>query len=193
VKALLVKKYQFINGYLGIIPNYKMISHANFSVNQYSKFVDLICSVARSYGVEVFLLNHEGEKDYELCLSINNQLQKKVPVLTNLNSREIKGIIKISKLIISSRYHGVASSLNQGIPCLATSWSHKYELLFKDYDLEDMLLSLDDDFEKIEATIANIFSNYSEIKSKIERNMLVLSSRNEDMWSYIWSFINEKK
>ena len=57
---------------------------------------------------------------------------------------KLKALISTAYLCVTSRFHGVASALNSCVPCLATSWSHKYEELFRDYGMTDCVLDLND-------------------------------------------------
>ena len=134
------------------------------------------------------MLNHEGKGDLEICKKINQHFNQSLPIVTGLNAKEIKGLIGESYCVFSSRYHGVASSLNQGVPCLATSWSHKYKLLFKDFELEEQIINVSDTKDIINKKIHNIID--LDINKKLREHLITIKEKiyikTNEMWLYIW-------
>ncbi|MDR1582593.1 MAG: polysaccharide pyruvyl transferase family protein [Prevotellaceae bacterium] len=137
-----------------------------------------------------FLLNHEGEKDAYLCKLVNEHLNNFLTIVDHLMALEVKGIISQSYLLISSRFHGVASALNSGVPCLATSWSHKYEELFKDYEQFDCVL----DIKNIKKSLKQIEEYLSEqihekISCDLKNNIKsFIKDKNKEMWNIVWNY-----
>src|SRR5690606_1405722 len=136
-KGKVLPKFEMYKNAICIIPNRKMITNTVLGENTYINFVTFVIQYLQSKGERLFLLNHEGIGDLNICHTINDHLKTQLDIVTGLNALEVKGLIGESKLVISSRFHGVASALSQGIPCLATSWNHKYEMLFKEYGLSN--------------------------------------------------------
>ena len=141
------RQSELAKGKVCIIPNSKMISQG---VNTEDDFVNgIVCIIdhIQKMGKRVVLLNHEGPGDYRLCKIINEKLNNEVDILQSNNALVTKGIIAASYLTISSRFHGVANALSSGVPCLATSWSHKYKMLMKDYGIADGLIEYSSEYD----------------------------------------------
>jgi len=191
VEGIVPKQYESLQGSVCIIPNMRMIDKGTVSLEQYLSVLCQLIQTIREKGKDVFLLNHEGKNDGLLCKFINNSIQKPLVIANNLTALEVKGIISQSYLLISSRFHGVASALNSGIPCLATSWSHKYEELFKDYGQYDCLL----DFNYIEKTLEKVKSYLSkqrrnEISVQLKLMKISVIEKNKEMWNIIDKIIH---
>src|SRR5690606_9348109 len=131
--------------YVCIIPNKKMITHTNAGTS-YLDLMNKIIDSVEEVGKRAFLLNHEGHEDEKLCHEINLLRKDKLPILTGLSAKEVKGVIGSSYLVVSSRFHGVASALSQAVPCLATSWNHKYEMLFSDFGQTNTIIRVEDNW-----------------------------------------------
>jgi polysaccharide pyruvyl transferase WcaK-like protein len=191
-KGTLPSNYDFIKGKVCIIPNKKMLTHSAITEDAYLKFMVKCIDSIKSAGFSAFLLNHEGKGDLALCNKINNVLGQNLPVITGLNAKEIKGVIGQSYLVISSRFHGVASALNQGIPCLATSWSHKYALLFKDFEQNDCILDVSDLNNDCKDKIASLLEprRHKEVRSILDTKSKEIKQIVNDMWNDIWKFIS---
>ncbi|WMI66632.1 polysaccharide pyruvyl transferase family protein [Aestuariibaculum sp. YM273] len=190
VKGKLSEEYNFVKGKVCIIPNQKMITHTKTGSLEYVDFMEQTIREIQRKGKDVFLLNHEGEGDFDICNQINAKFENKLRVVSGLNSKEVKGVIGASFMVISSRFHGVASALNQGVPCLATSWNHKYEMLFEDFKQNNRILDvknsiIGDEMLKID----ELLKDYDNIKSILQEAKINLNKANTEMWTKVWSLI----
>jgi polysaccharide pyruvyl transferase WcaK-like protein len=161
-----------------IIPNSRMITNTSSEVsNSYIQFMVYISKTLIREGYEIFLLNHEGPDDELLMKKIVvNGLD--VRCLTGLDADNVKYLIGKSKIVITSRYHGLVSALSQGVPGYCTSWSHKYEQLLKDYNFTEGLL----DIFNHEICINQIFSQLEDSRS-FEKSRIKLNEKaNEEKY-----------
>lgn len=189
VKGTLPEKYIHLVGKVCIIPNKKMVTHTKTRSNEYLNFLKKIIYEFKDLGKDVFLLNHEGLGDFEICKEINGMLSNPLEIVTDLNAKEVKGVIGASFITVSSRFHGVASALSQEVPCLATSWNHKYKMLFEDYDQHERIINVDEDWERTKDKIHEVFYKHNEIKSVLGLKKIFLSSEIEHMWNKIWATV----
>lgn len=127
---------------VAIIPNQKMLETSSEADNlAYPGFLREVIKLLQAQGRAPFFLIHEAN-DKTLADLILAQLEQKIPVVAESNPLIVKGIIGKCHAVITSRFHGLVSALSQGIPCLATGWSHKYEMLLEDYKYQAGLCSL---------------------------------------------------
>lgn len=188
VKGIFPKQYTHLKNGVCIIPNMRMIDKGVISFENYLNLLNEIIKRVTEKGHVAYLLNHEGIQDEQLAFQCKEKLNGKIEVVSGLNALEVKGLIASSYLCISSRFHGVASALNSAVPCLATSWSHKYEELFKDYDMNDCVL----DLSNVENSLTKIEEYLSEginkqIKEKIKHQIPSINNETQKMWENIWS------
>lgn len=180
--------YEHLRGRVCIIPNIQMINKGVVSKTDYFNVLSDIIDTCKSCGYDVYMLNHEGVKDENLANEFIDLRGDDIELVTGLNALEVKGLISTAYLVVSSRYHGVASSLNTYVPCLSTSWHHKYAELFEDFGLTNCVLSLEDIEQR-----QNKIKEYLEIDKNSEiRKLLVtrkkaIVEQNKEMWRLIWS------
>ncbi|MGB7395763.1 MAG: polysaccharide pyruvyl transferase family protein [Pricia sp.] len=189
VKGTFPEKFSSVKDKFCIIPNKKMVTHTEADSGKYWAFLENLIVEIEKAGRDIFLLNHEGPGDLEMCQAINKRFENRFEVVSGLNAKDTKGIIGASYAAISSRFHGVASALNQGIPCLATSWNHKYEMLFKDFHLEDKILYLDAEKGVNEQKVANLLEQRQELHRQISERKTVLVKEVENMWNKVWDLV----
>jgi hypothetical protein len=137
-----------------IIPNYRMIDRTLSETGEkYELFLINCLEVLIEAGLNPFILIHE-KNDLQFALKIKDKISKPIEIIQESDPILVKGILGTCGFVISSRYHGLVSALSQGVPCLATGWSHKYLTLLEDYNCPEFLV--DTSIQK------------NEIKEKIE-------------------------
>lgn len=188
VKGHFPQRYRYLKNGICIIPNARMLDKGGVNLEQYSNIIKSIVERGKESNHEVYLLNHEGKADENLALCLRKKLQNDIEVVTGLNALEVKGLIASAYLVVSSRFHGVASSLNSSVPCLATSWSHKYQELFKDYGLDGCVLPTDD----MGAVLTKVEEFLDETTNMALRNKLEVAvakkvEETKMMWKLVWS------
>lgn len=137
--------------------------------------------------MNVYLLNHEGKNDEYFALQCKDALCEDIEVVTGLNALEVKGLIGSSYMCITSRFHGLASALNSCVPTLATSWSHKYGELYKDYGLEGMVLDPTNPRSYLDMvnSLLDLDTN-NKIRQHLMKVHPLLVSKTKEMWNWIW-------
>ncbi len=181
------QKYEHLKNGVCIIPNNRMIEKGVLSFNEYAQTIKDMDECVKQHKRKCFLLCHEEKRDTELINRLKIVLGDSVETIKGLNALEIKGIISQSYLCVSSRFHGVVSSLNSGVPCLSTSWSHKYSELYKDYGIESCVVNFanrQECMEKIEEFL-NPQKN-KEIRNQLSSSIPTIREKNMQMWYRIW-------
>ncbi len=132
VKGVRMAEHAPLAGKACLIPNAKMLERGGVKGDDYVRFFAGLCRSFESEG-GAFLLLHEGAPDRKICEAVREAAGGRVELVAPEDPLVIKGIIGTARLVVTSRFHGLASALSQGVPAVATSWSHKYRALAADY------------------------------------------------------------
>ena len=118
-----------------------------------------------------------------------------IPILKEDDPLELKGILGASRAVVASRFHALVSALSQGVPAVATGWSHKYTELFEDYGFPEGLLSIDDDAARVDAMLDRLVDADASrtISMRLLEHSERLKARSEDMWSGVQSVIDGRR
>jgi colanic acid/amylovoran biosynthesis protein len=160
----------------------------------YLPFMKMCARYLEAKGVKLMILIHEGEKDLHLGNEISKCTNEEIPIIQESNPIYIKGILGSCAATIGSRYHGLVSALSQGVPSLATGWSHKYEMLLKDYDFLEGLLDVHFDEKQLGAKLDMIIDEQRNklLSEKLLKKSEQLKQKVEQMWQEVFSIIDEK-
>ncbi len=174
------------HGKVIIIPNQRMLDKTDKTVaNNYFHYLLNVCKYLISSGEDVMILNHEGTLDHKICMRLSEACGN-IPVITHWNPVFIKTIIGCCKLLVSSRFHGCVSALSQGVPVIATSWSHKYEMLMKEYGVGDYLVDLSSqvvDTDLVESALQ------ASVHQRIVSTAHSMKLKSQDMWSEVFNLL----
>lgn len=193
LKGKLPKEFDKEANRFALVPNYRMIDKTHNN-HLYMPFMIECAKYLKSISAKPFVLIHEGENDAILAKKISDAVGG-MPIIRETDPLCIKGIIGACDGIISSRYHGLVSALSQGVPALATGWSHKYVELFYDYKFPEGVLSVDDDKSKIIKMIDYITQGDTVIslKEKLKRESERQKDLSKKMWEEVFSIMDTVK
>lgn len=177
----------YLEGNICIIPNSKMLGEdLKHKQNYYQFLIDIIKKINN----DVYFLIHEGKGDIQIAEEINNLLDVKIPIVIEKSPLIIKNRIKSSKLVVTSRFHGLVSALSQGIPCLTTSWSHKYLMVLEDYNLVDCLIDINNvNWEFINSHIEKYLHNSEEYYSSQIKYIEDEKQKTVQMWNMVRTYL----
>ena len=177
-----------------IIPNHNMLSTRNREGLWAKQYVILLISAINYYskcGLTPFFLNHEGSGDAALIDRINLQLPHPIEVISEQDPRAVKGIIGTSKAVLCSRYHGCISALSCGIPCVGTSWSHKYDVLYAEYGAEALLLSPRTTIAQLQDMIDISLDEKHFLRRRITEHSQRLLEHAQSMWNELFRVVDQ--
>ena len=188
VDGVFPSKYENLREGICIIPNSQMINKGAIPMESYLDLLKEIVSCAVKTDRKVYMLNHAGWQDKELCNTIKQLIPDNIEMVTDLNALEIKGLISSAYLVITSRFHGLASALNSCVPALSTSWSHKYEELYHDYALDSYVFPLDDSVKAIEEIKKLLDADENNrIREHLKNQVPFVKKQTREMWDIIWN------
>jgi polysaccharide pyruvyl transferase WcaK-like protein len=178
-----------------LVPNYRMIDKT--VKKQSDAYIPFMISCAKyllKKGKIPFILVHEGADDLMIAKNINDAIRGGVLIVKETNPLKIKGILGTCKGTVGSRFHGLVSALSQGVPSLATGWSHKYEMLFNDYGFPEGVIEVIDgqySLEKmldilIDESLNKKISKQLKIKSQLLKKKSIL------MWGEVFNVLNNQ-
>ena len=179
--------------FIAIVPNSKMFwRKSGEDKSRYLEFITQAVLGANILGFRAVLINHEGEKDRKMCKQLVADIELSgvdAPMfIDGLNALEVKKIIGMASLCVSSRFHGCVSSLSQAVPTLATSWGHKYEQLFALYGCEGQVLSVDDAYgisERMEPLLED-----KQLVARLKSAASAQKQQTISMWQEVFALVD---
>ncbi|MDO3720306.1 polysaccharide pyruvyl transferase family protein [Marinobacter sp. chi1] len=193
LEGTLPEHYDSTDKRVAIVPNYRMIDKTCAAESKaYLPFLIRTAKYLRESGTKPFLLVHEGVNDQMLAEKVSEAVGG-IPIVIETNPLHIKGILGTCDATVGSRFHGLVSALSQGVPSLATGWSHKYKRLFEDYGFIEGLVSVTDSDEVLRRKVDLLICEESSValREKLNDRSGELKRLSEEMWGLVCSVIDE--
>ncbi|MCB1745227.1 MAG: polysaccharide pyruvyl transferase family protein, partial [Gammaproteobacteria bacterium] len=168
-----------------IVPNRRMIDMPGKEVEsgQYKLAMAAVVASVSRLGWEPALLAH-GSEDVPLIREIHAASGASAETISESDPLKLKQLIGESHAVVGSRFHALVSAFSQGVPALGTSWSHKYEMLFEDYGVPELLLgnlhpaSVGDSVERL-------LDRRPQLSSMLRERSALIESRASAMWDEV--------
>lgn len=177
---------------VAIIPNAKMLEKPlGKAAKQYILFLATCTRLFMASGLKPFFLIHGGPKDEAIAREVLKYVDDKIAIIVNDDPLEVKGIIGSCKAVVCSRYHGLVSALSQGVPAIATSWSHKYQTLLDEYRCSEFLLSSDVGEAELQQVVDKFIKNLERLKAQLKAVAEKHKRAAEEMWKDVLDIISE--
>jgi len=178
-------------GQVCFIPNSRMVDMTDPEQADCYRalMVRLLRLAAGSRGA--FMLIHDRHGDEPLARALNRQLRRPLELVRQRDSLIIKGVLGRCHSVVSSRFHGLVSALSQGVPVLATGWSHKYKALLQDYGCPDQYLEDLADVDAAEANLRRLLepSRHSEVAGAIRHAAAIEKDKARAMWLQLQTLV----
>ncbi|MFW5887133.1 MAG: polysaccharide pyruvyl transferase family protein [Bacteroidota bacterium] len=177
----------FETEYAVIVPNYRMVDKTK-SGDKYKELIHFSIETLKKKNINpVFLLHEYHDNDRNLLKEINKKYN--LPVLEHEDPRVLKGMLAKATIVIGSRFHSLVSALSTGVPAIGTGWAHKYEELFKDFGVPELLLKDVSDLDYFEKLISSL--DNKEKREEWKHKLLLKSEELKSQINTMWSEVNK--
>lgn len=182
-----------VNDSFCVIPNYRMIDKGHGGDGVYLSFLIKSVRYILENNHKVCFLVHEGQDDFKLAKAVVDGIGIDLPIIVEQDPLKIKGLLGSCKAVIGSRFHGLVSALSQGVPSIATGWSHKYEMLLEDYGFIEGVVDIhipdSELYPKLDLIVDEEQRNT--IQAVISNKSTELKKSTESMWSEVSAIVDD--
>ena len=184
-------RFSSFKPFCSIVPNVRMLDKADESwKNNYERAIkNAVDTILNNSDFNVLILVHSttigGDATLAEQIYANFKDNKRVKLDTDENPLVLKKILKDSELLIGSRFHALASALSSSTPSIATSWLHKYEMLFADYNIKNY--SYNKYNETFEQGILQLLNKneLAQVKEKLVTKNKEIKIANKNLWQLV--------
>lgn len=182
--------------YVCIVPNTRMLDQGKeLWGKKYESYLTNAIKTALEHQVKVYIVVHDSSgEDLKIAQRLCQQFAGcDVALIEEVNPIKLKQFIAKSLALIGSRYHSLVAALSKCVPAIAIGWSHKYEMLFQDFELDRFLINPDTSLESFTDCL-RILLNKSENKlyrNQIHQKRQAMQLINQDMWDRVTDILSK--
>lgn len=177
--------------YACIVPNDRMLERTEPAVAAgYLGFLESIAHALHALGLRPVLLLHEAAADTAFADRLRPALGPEPLAITAADPLLLKGILGGAAVVVSSRYHALISAMSQGVPVIATGWSHKYVTLLDAFGCPEQLLDVRATAEDVTAALR--VASDGPIRSAMMDTLRRRTAEQRDEVGVMWLEIRER-
>lgn len=180
--------------YSCIIPNVRMLEQGkNKWGGHYEDVLVNIGDWLSKSGEKVrFLIHDTSGKDIEIANRVRKKMKSASQTVKKKDPIKLKKFISKSRLVVTSRYHGAIASFSKGVPSLCLGWSHKYEMLYNQFDCSNNIIKYTDSMECIKNKLNKLLRDKmnQEVRKRIIKKIGTLKNQNKEMWEDVVEALN---
>ncbi len=188
VEGIIPDNFDSTNNRFCIIPNCRMLDKTTKELSEaYVPFLIKCTKYLIEKNTKPFILIHESDGDFDVAQKISAAVGG-IPIIREEDPLKIKGILGVCSGTLGSRFHGLVSALSQGVPSLATGWSHKYQMLFEEYGFPQGVVDIVADEQEIFSKLDSVIDQDSKlrIQDELKKNSAALKKESEQMWETVF-------
>lgn len=177
--------------FCGIVPNCRMLDMTG-SGTEYFDFLKFAIDYLVQENLNPAFILHDASEDRVVVEKL--QERREIPVIEHHDPRVLKGILGRAELVIGSRFHGLVSTLSQGVPCIGVGWSHKYPELFREFEVPELLAENLGDTEHLGNLLVrlNTPEKRADYRARILAAGEAVKEKSERMWEEVEARIQER-
>lgn len=127
--------------FAAIVPNDRMLERTSPDVAaRYTTFLEAVISEVVLLGLRPVLVLHDTSSDVPFVERLRPAMGADPRVVALGDPLALKGVLGAATIVVSSRYHALISAMSQGVPVVATGWSHKYATLLDAFGCGEQLV-----------------------------------------------------
>ena len=195
VKGKVPLHFKVTEKMVALIPNNQMIKKTEGEDGAlYIPFLAKCVEQLRVMGRKPFILVHQTASDGPLAEKIADSVGG-IPIIEEASPIGLKGILGECEAVIGSRFHGLVSALSQGVPSLASGWSHKYISLFDDYGVPEGVIDVNINTESLERKIRDLVDPDCQrsLRVQLADRAAFLKNESDHMWGLVFEIIAQPK
>lgn len=177
---------------IAVVPNCRMLDKGTSPSELY---VDRLCEVARyaaQEGYKILVVVHSDEEgDRALAQRILSAIPPGMGTIEVPRDSETSiQTLRRSLVVVGSRYHALVASLANHVPAICLGWSHKYNELYGDLGVKDLVLN-PEDADGLSAVLAGLLNREAnnQLRGRVHEALSMLRPAHEAMWDEVTDMI----
>ncbi len=159
---------------------------------QYIPFLARVVEQAEALQLDTAVLLHDTVVDHELVEPLEQQLGRSIRIIQASDPLKLKAWLGAAKVVVGSRFHALVGALSQGVPTLASGWSHKYQMLLEDYGCPELVLPVSADADQVALSMQQAVRapERDRLVKCLEEHGAAQGAAVETMWSEVMQVLN---